>query len=46
MVPVQEIVYRKANSHKLLEYISEDGFRAAPGYDHSVIGYIVRFQRD
>lgn len=45
-MPVQEIVYRRPQSSKLLEYISEDGFRAASGYDHNIIGFIVRFQRD
>lgn len=44
-MPVQEIVYRKPNSHKLLEYYAEDGFRAAPNYNHNVIGYIVRFKK-
>lgn len=45
-MPVKEIIYRRAISNKLLEYISEDGFRAASGYDHNVIGFIARFQRD
>ncbi len=44
-MPVQEIIYRRPNSHKLLEYYAEDGFRAAPNYDHRVIGYIVRFKK-
>lgn len=42
-MPVKEIIYRRANSMKLLEYYSEDGFRSAKEYDHGVIGYIVRF---
>lgn len=44
-MPVQEIIYRRPISNKLLEYYSEDMFRAAPNYDHSVIGYIVRFKK-
>lgn len=39
---VEEVIYRRARSRKLLEYYAEDNFRAAPGQDHSVIGYIVR----
>ncbi len=44
-IPVKEVIYRRPESRKLLEYISEDGFRAAKDYNHNVIGYIVRFQK-
>lgn len=44
-MPVQEIIYRRPQSNKLLEYYSEDGFRAAKDYDHNVIGYIVRMEK-
>lgn len=43
---VEEVIYRRPQSHKLLEYYAEDGFRAAPGVDHAVIGYIVRFRKE
>ncbi len=44
-MPVQEVIYRRPRSNLLLRYYAEDGFRAAPNYDHSVIGYIVRFEK-
>lgn len=43
-MPVKDIIYRRPRSSLLMRYYSEDGFRAAPGYDHEVIGYIVRFE--
>lgn len=42
-MPMNTIIYRKARSNKLLQYIAEDGFRAAPNYDHSIIGFICEF---
>lgn len=44
-ITVEEVIYRRPKSHKLLEYYAEDGFRAAQGVDHNVIGYIVRFKK-
>lgn len=44
-IPMTDMIYRKAKSNKLLQYISEDGFRAAPNYDHSIIGFICRFKK-
>ena len=44
-MPVQEIIYRRPRSHKLLEFYAEDGFRAAKNYDHNIVGYIVRFKK-
>ena len=44
-MPVHDIIYRRPVSNKLMEYYSEDMFRAAPNYDHRVIGYIVRFEK-
>jgi hypothetical protein len=42
---VDEIVYRRPQSKLLREYFAADNYRSAPGYDHDVIGYIVRFSK-
>lgn len=44
---MQEVIYKrpKPGNHKLLEFYSEDGMRAARGVDHNVTGYIVRFSK-
>lgn len=44
-MPVEEIVYRRPNSQKLLEFYADDRFRACREYDHNVTGYIVRFKK-